>query len=79
MNSGAYYNLTPCIGAFYDFSDATTVKAGNEDPGWVSGTAFLKSMCLVYKFDPPCMGFAELSAEAVDTGASFFWGFEVCS
>ena len=50
-----------CVGAFFDMGD---LDPGTNDFTWFLGTAFLKNVYSVLRFQPPAIGFAELSANA---------------
>lgn len=45
-----------CQGAFFE--------SGSTDPSWIIGDTFLKNVMSVYRFNPPSVGFAHLSAKA---------------
>ncbi|KAJ8095091.1 hypothetical protein PM082_010310 [Marasmius tenuissimus] len=45
-----------CLGAFFG------LETGNNLPSWIVGDAFLKNVYSVFRYDPPSVGFAELSA-----------------
>jgi cathepsin D len=47
-----------CLGAFFALN---TTSGG---PSWIIGDTFLKNVYSVFRFDPPSVGFAELSANA---------------
>ncbi|KAJ8585200.1 acid protease [Rhizopogon salebrosus TDB-379] len=48
-----------CIGAFF------TSTIGQGGPSWIIGDAFLKNVYSVFRFNPPSVGFAALSATAI--------------
>lgn len=48
-----------CIGAFFELS------SGNGAPSWVVGDTFLKNVYSVFRYNPPAVGFAELSETAL--------------
>ncbi|KAI6044490.1 aspartic peptidase domain-containing protein [Pisolithus marmoratus] len=50
---------TQCIGAFFDLS------TGGSAPTWVVGDTFLKNVYSVFRYNPPAVGFAELSETAL--------------
>ena len=50
-----------CVGAFFDAQVSNQTTNGQF---WLLGTAFLKNVYLVLRFQPPAIGFAELSASA---------------
>lgn len=45
-----------CLGAFFG------IETGRNVPSWIVGAAFLKNVYSVFRYDPPSVGFAELSA-----------------
>ncbi|KAK1222141.1 hypothetical protein PQX77_015069 [Marasmius sp. AFHP31] len=45
-----------CLGAFFG------LETGRNLPSWIVGDAFLKNVYSVFRYDPPSVGFAELSA-----------------
>ncbi|KIJ55496.1 hypothetical protein M422DRAFT_24068 [Sphaerobolus stellatus SS14] len=47
---------TQCVGAFFE------VQMGSSAPSWIVGDTFLKNVYSVYRFNPPSVGFAELSS-----------------
>ncbi|KAF5343829.1 hypothetical protein D9757_013918 [Collybiopsis confluens] len=49
---------TSCLGAFFSLS------TGSNAPAWIVGDTFLKNVYSVYRFNPPAVGFAQLSATA---------------
>jgi len=51
---------TNCVGAFFDID----FGSGNEGPSWIVGDTFLKNVYSVFRFDPPSVGFAQLSSYA---------------
>ncbi|KAG9309475.1 acid protease [Chiua virens] len=48
-----------CVGAFFG------LHIDGDVPGWIVGDTFLKNVYSVYRYDPPSVGFATLSATAV--------------
>ncbi|KAF9266781.1 acid protease [Marasmius fiardii PR-910] len=48
-----------CLGAFF------AIGSGGSAPPWIVGDVFLKNVYSVYRYDPPSVGFAELSAYAL--------------
>jgi len=48
-----------CIGALFEAD-----SGGSGRPDWVVGDAFLKNVYSVFRFNPPAVGFAELSSTA---------------
>lgn len=49
--------LGHCVGAFFEIS----LGSSTANPSWIVGDTFLKNVYSVYRFDPPSVGFAELS------------------
>jgi len=47
-----------CIGAFFE------MDTGSSAPSWIVGDTFLKNVYSVFRFNPPSVGFAALSATA---------------
>jgi hypothetical protein len=45
-----------CVGSFF------TLETGNSAPPWILGDTFLKNVYSVFRFNPPSVGFASLSA-----------------
>ncbi|KAL0564381.1 hypothetical protein V5O48_017667 [Marasmius crinis-equi] len=45
-----------CLGAFFGLETGTSM------PAWIVGDAFLKNVYSVFRYNPPSVGFAELSA-----------------
>ncbi|KAH9931920.1 acid protease [Fomitopsis serialis] len=55
-----------CIGAFFEVDNTGTTA-----PAWIVGDTFLKNVYSVFKYNPPSVGFAQLSAAALGmNGAS---------
>ncbi|KAG2142914.1 aspartic peptidase domain-containing protein [Suillus bovinus] len=52
-------NSTECIGAFFETS------TGTGSPSWIFGDTFLKNVYSVFRYNPPSVGFANLSSVAV--------------
>lgn len=50
---------TECIGAFFEAS------TGTGSPSWIIGDAFLKNVYSVFRYNPPSVGFANLSSVAI--------------
>jgi len=50
-----------CVGAFF----VIDLGAGSAAPSWIVGDTFLKNVYSVYQFTPPSVGFAALSARAL--------------
>ncbi|PFH51024.1 hypothetical protein AMATHDRAFT_192110, partial [Amanita thiersii Skay4041] len=48
-----------CLGAFFELS------TGNSAPSWIFGDTFLKNVYSVFRYDPPSVGFAQLSGAAI--------------
>jgi len=48
-----------CLGAFFE------LPTGNGAPAWIVGDTFLKNVYSVFRFNPPSVGFAQLSASAL--------------
>ncbi|KAF9461540.1 aspartic peptidase A1 [Collybia nuda] len=62
--SAADFRLTrltrdTCLGAFFDLT------TGRSAPSWIVGDTFLKNVYSVFRYDPPSIGFAELSSTAL--------------
>jgi hypothetical protein len=55
-----------CVGAFFE------IETGSAAPAWIIGDTFLKNVYTVFRFNPPSVGFANLSstATAEDDGHS---------
>ena len=49
-----------CVGGFFELE----LGSNPSNPSWIVGDTFLKSVYNVYRFDPPAVGFAPLSATA---------------
>ncbi|KZT43237.1 acid protease [Sistotremastrum suecicum HHB10207 ss-3] len=49
-----------CLGAFFQ------LEMGGDSPAWIVGDTFLKNVYSVFRFDPPSVGFADLSGTAHD-------------
>jgi cathepsin D len=47
-----------CLGAFFE------LETGTSAPSWIVGDTFLKNVYSVFRYDPPSIGFAKLSAVA---------------
>ncbi|KAG7093524.1 hypothetical protein E1B28_007198 [Marasmius oreades] len=47
---------TLCVGAFF------AISGGGSAPAWIVGDTFLKNVYSVYRYNPPSVGFAQLSA-----------------
>ncbi|CCO31341.1 Aspartic protease [Rhizoctonia solani AG-1 IB] len=55
-------NPNVCVGAIFDVSMG---GLGNPDvPQWIVGDAFLKNVYSIFRYEPPSVGFAQLSAYA---------------
>ncbi|KAH8835841.1 aspartic peptidase domain-containing protein [Flagelloscypha sp. PMI_526] len=50
-----------CLGAIFDSSIGTPLYHDGGNPWWVIGTTFLKNVYTVFRWDPPAVGFAQLS------------------
>jgi cathepsin D len=50
---------TSCLGAFFSLS------TGGNAPAWIVGDTFLKNVYSVYRYNPPAVGFAQLSSTAL--------------
>ncbi|KAG9223824.1 hypothetical protein CCMSSC00406_0007686 [Pleurotus cornucopiae] len=50
-----------CVGAFFEIGTTT----GTSSLSWIVGDTFLKNVYSVFRYDPPSVGFAELSAAAL--------------
>ncbi|KAG6898299.1 hypothetical protein C0992_011890 [Termitomyces sp. T32_za158] len=48
-----------CLGAFFE------LNTGASAPAWIVGDTFLKNVYSVFRYDPPSIGFAELSNAAL--------------
>ncbi|KAF7770563.1 hypothetical protein Agabi119p4_6537 [Agaricus bisporus var. burnettii] len=48
-----------CLGAFFELS------GGGSAPPWIIGDTFLKNVYSVFRYDPPSVGFANLSSTAI--------------
>ncbi|KAF5383540.1 hypothetical protein D9615_003749 [Tricholomella constricta] len=48
-----------CLGAFFD------LQTGRSAPSWIVGDTFLKNVYSVFRYDPPSVGFAQLSDAAL--------------
>jgi cathepsin D len=48
-----------CLGAFFELT------TGGSAPAWIVGDTFLKNVYSVFRYDPPSVGFAQLSKEAL--------------
>ncbi|KAF7970959.1 hypothetical protein HWV62_22548 [Athelia sp. TMB] len=56
---------TQCVGAFF------TLTSGASAPSWIVGDTFLKNVYSVFRYSPPSVGFAALSATATqENGAN---------
>ncbi|KAG2040667.1 aspartic peptidase domain-containing protein [Suillus americanus] len=55
----AQTSSTECIGAFFEAS------IGIGTPSWIFGDAFLKNVYSVFRYNPPSIGFANLSSIAI--------------
>jgi len=49
-------NEETCVGAFFE------VSTGGDAPAWIVGDTFLKNVYSVFRYNPPSVGFAQLSA-----------------
>lgn len=49
-----------CVGAFF-----VVDNTGTTAPPWIIGDTFLKNVYSVFKYNPPAVGFAQLSATAL--------------
>ncbi|THH00463.1 hypothetical protein EW145_g7072 [Phellinidium pouzarii] len=47
-----------CLGAFFDLN----ASSGGSTPSWIVGDTFLKNVYSVFRFNPPSVGFANLSS-----------------
>jgi len=52
----AQVTRTQCVGAFFE------LQMGSGAPSWIVGDTFLKNVYSVYRYNPPSIGFAELSS-----------------
>ncbi|KAF9077958.1 aspartic peptidase domain-containing protein [Rhodocollybia butyracea] len=48
-----------CMGAFF------SLETGSNTPAWIVGDTFLKNVYSVFRFNPPSVGFAQLSSTAL--------------
>jgi len=48
-----------CMGAFF------SLETGSNTPSWIVGDTFLKNVYSVFRFNPPSVGFAQLSSTAL--------------
>ncbi|KAH6916102.1 endopeptidase [Coprinopsis sp. MPI-PUGE-AT-0042] len=48
-----------CLGAFFE------ITTRGSAPSWIVGDTFLKNVYSVFRYDPPSVGFAQLSSEAL--------------
>jgi len=55
----AQISNSQCLGAFFQLT------TGSSAPPWIVGDTFLKNVYSVYRYDPPAVGFAELSPVAI--------------
>jgi len=55
----AQISNSQCLGAFFQLT------TGSSAPAWIVGDTFLKNVYSVYRYDPPAVGFAELSPVAI--------------
>lgn len=53
-----------CVGAFFSLN-GTTGFGDSGNPTWVVGDTFLKNVFSVFRYNPPAVGFAQLSATAL--------------
>ncbi|KAH9829970.1 aspartic peptidase domain-containing protein [Rhodofomes roseus] len=51
---------TTCIGAFFEVDNTGTTA-----PAWIVGDTFLKNVYSVFRYNPPAVGFAQLSPTAL--------------
>ncbi|KAF8331904.1 acid protease [Cantharellus anzutake] len=51
-----------CLGAFFE------IDPTGSSPPWIIGDTFLKNVMSVFKYDPPSVGFAQLSSAARELG-----------
>ncbi|PKI82587.1 cathepsin D [Malassezia vespertilionis] len=66
MNLGAVSTTGQyCIGAIF----AQPTSPNSAMPAWILGDTFLRTVFSAYRFDPPAVGFADLSADGVQTKA----------
>lgn len=49
-----------CLGAFFELD----MGSGSSTPSWIVGDTFLKNVYSVFRYDPPSVGFANLSTTA---------------
>jgi len=54
----AQISSSQCLGAFFE------LETDSSAPSWIVGDTFLKNVLSVFRFNPPSVGFAELSSAA---------------
>jgi len=54
---------TMCVGAFF------SISLSGSGPSWIVGDTFLKNVYSVYRYNPPSVGFANLSSNALAQNA----------
>lgn len=57
----AQLSQTQCLGAFFELD-----MSGSSAPSWIVGDTFLKNVYSVFRYDPPSIGFANLSTTSTD-------------
>jgi len=57
----AKVSSTMCVGSFFEVN----LGGSSSNPSWIVGDTFLKNVYSVYRFDPPSVGFAQLSNAAL--------------
>jgi len=57
-------NENNCLGAIFDITQGSDVKANSGTPQWIVGDTFLKNVYSVFRSNPPAVGFAQLSNAA---------------
>ncbi|EJD07583.1 acid protease [Fomitiporia mediterranea MF3/22] len=54
-------STSQCLGAFFELD----MGAGSSAPSWIVGDTFLKNVYSVFRYNPPSIGFANLSSTAL--------------
>ncbi|KIL62005.1 hypothetical protein M378DRAFT_806948 [Amanita muscaria Koide BX008] len=53
-----------CVGGIFDLNLDPNIPPTADNPAWVIGDTFLKNVYSVFRYSPPSVGFAQLSAQA---------------
>ncbi|KAM6490918.1 hypothetical protein JOM56_013622 [Amanita muscaria] len=53
-----------CVGGIFDLNLDLNIPPTADNPAWVIGDTFLKNVYSVFRYSPPSVGFAQLSAQA---------------